>query len=314
MKTKYQIDPLNLTEEQRQALENHQNQQKQLQILQDIADMTQEMLMGHDKELKKSEKTVSDMGSLLMDMRESLDAIRKQEAPDTPDFSKPVVEALTKLQTELKKIDTKPVVKVDAPKVNVTPPSVDLKGVEKILKTDIPKAFQDAIKQIPESPEPDQQPLLDALNGLSEQLLSIETATRMKPVLPSSIKVTNVDGSAIGSLSSPQYLKLAGSDVNERDSTFYGDGLSSGVMAVHQRYFDGSVYNRTTAAKILVDKSTTTNVIYIGKAPIGTTTSTAGWQIKKIDKTVTDNITITYGAAGAFTNKWTERATVVTYT
>ena len=117
-----------------------------------------------------------------------------------------------------------------------------------------------------------------------------------------------------GSSSSPQYLKLAGSDANERDSTYYGDGVTSGVMAVRERYFDGAAYNRTSATKTEVDKSTTTDVIYIGKAPIGTATSTAGWQIKKIDKTVTDNVEITFGASGAFTCKWTERATVVTYT
>jgi hypothetical protein len=110
-----------------------------------------------------------------------------------------------------------------------------------------------------------------------------------------------------GSASSPEYMKLAGSDANERDSTYYGDGLTSGVMAVHQRYFDGSAYNRTPATKTEVDKSTTTDVIYIGKAPIGTATSTAGWQIKKIDKTVTDNVTITFAAAGAFTATWNNR-------
>ncbi len=116
-----------------------------------------------------------------------------------------------------------------------------------------------------------------------------------------------------GSASTPEYVKLAGSDANERDSTYYGDGLTSGVMAVHERYFDGAAYNRTPATKTEVDKSTTTDVIYIGKAPIGTATSTAGWQIKKIDKTVTDNVTITYAAAGAFTATWTNRASE-TYT
>lgn len=290
---KYKIDPLSLTNEQRDKLDAYNAQQKQLQILQDIADMTQEMLLGHDKELKKSDKTVSDMGSLLMDMRESLDAIRKQETPETPDFSKPVVEALTKLQSELKKIDTKPVVKVDAPKVNVTPSSVDLKGIEKILKTDIPKAFQEAIKLIPESPEPDQQPLLDALNGLSEQLLSIETATRMKPVFPNTIN---------------GYTKLAGSDANLKDDTNYGDGLTSGVAAFAQRYYDGQGgYNRTPAMLTKTDTGTT-NIIYIGKAKNGTSLSAANWQIKKIDMTVTNNITTTFANAGAFTATWNNRA------
>jgi hypothetical protein len=107
------------------------------------------------------------------------------------------------------------------------------------------------------------------------------------PYIDSTGKIVNVELTAGGEIpvsatlaSSPEYIKLAGSDANERDSTYYGDGISSGVMAVHNRYFDGSVYNRTPASKVLVDKATT-NIIYIGKAPIGTATSTAGWQIKK---------------------------------
>ena len=47
---KLEINPLTLTEEQRTALENYEAQQKQLTILQDIADMTQDMLMEGDKE------------------------------------------------------------------------------------------------------------------------------------------------------------------------------------------------------------------------------------------------------------------------
>jgi len=56
----------------------------------------------------------------------------------------------------------------------------------------------------------------------------------------------------------------------------------------------------------LFDKATT-NIIYIGKAPIGTALGTGAWQIKKIDKTVTDNVTITFAAAGAFTATWNNR-------
>jgi hypothetical protein len=133
------------------------------------------------------------------------------------------------------------------------------------------------------------------------------------PYIDSTGKIVNVELTAGGEIpvsatlaSSPEYIKLAGSDANERDSTYYGDGLTSGVMAVHERYFDGSAYNRTPASKVLVDKATT-NIIYIGKAPIGTALGTGAWQIKKIDKTVTDNVTITYAAAGAFTATWTNR-------
>jgi hypothetical protein len=59
-----------------------------------------------------------------------------------------------------------------------------------------------------------------------------------------------------------------------------------------------------------VDKATT-DIIYIGKAALGTATSTAGWQIKKIDKTVTDNVTITFAAAGAFSATWNNRGSEV---
>jgi len=133
------------------------------------------------------------------------------------------------------------------------------------------------------------------------------------PYIDSTGKIVNVELTAGGEIpvsatisSSPEYIKLAGSDANERDSTYYGDGISSGVMAVHNRYFDGSVYNRTPASKVLVDKATT-NIIYIGKAPIGTALGSGAWQIKKVDKTVTDNVTITFAAGGAFTATWNNR-------
>ena len=133
------------------------------------------------------------------------------------------------------------------------------------------------------------------------------------PYIDSTGKIVNVELTAGGEIpvsatlaSSPEYIKLAGSDANERDSTYYGDGVTSGVMAVHERYFDGSAYNRTPASKVLVDKATA-NIIYIGKAPIGTALGTGAWQIKKIDKTVTDNVTITFAAAGAFTATWNNR-------
>jgi hypothetical protein len=301
------INPLTLTEEQRTALENYEAQQKQLTILQDIADMTQDMLMEGDKEKKSTQKAVDDMGALLMDIRESLKSLNSKETPESPDFAKPVVEAVAKLEKALGKIEVKPSVTVSAPHVNV--PKLDLTEFNKVLKTEMPKAFDAAIKglKIPEVPKTDNSELLKAWEGISEQLVSIEHATRLKPQMPTTLKVTNVDGSAIGGSSSPEYIKLAGSDANERDSTYYGDGLTSGVMAVHERYFDGAAYNRTSATKTEVDKSTTTDVIYIGKAPIGTATSTAGWQIKKVDKTVTDNVTITFAAAGAFTATWNNR-------
>lgn len=190
------INRAKLTEEQRAKLEQYQQAETQLQTLEDIAKMTQEIINIVD-----DSGNVDKIGTLLIDIRETLGGLRDKEAPETPDYAKPVVDAVSKLEKALsasiKGIDVKPQIKVDAPAVNVSPPSVDLKGVEKALKTDMPKAFKDALALIPKPEKPDFKPLLSAWEGISEQLESIENATRAKP-LPGSMKVTNPDGSVIG--------------------------------------------------------------------------------------------------------------------
>lgn len=265
------INPLTLTEEQRTALENYNAQQKQLTILQDIADMTQDMLMEGDKEKKSTQKAVDDMGALLMDMRESLGALRDKKTPETPDYAKPVVEAVAKLEKALAALEVKPSVTVSAPEVRV--PALDVSPITKILREDIPKAFEKAISLIPkvEIPETDNSELLTAWEGISEQLVSIENATRMKP-LPGSMTISNLDE------------------------------VTKTIAAPTPTY------------RVKVDKSTTTNVVYIGKALPGTGDSDESWAITRVDKTVTDNVAITNGDAGAFTNAWNDRATTVVYT
>jgi hypothetical protein len=258
------LKPELLTEDQRARLEAYEAQQKQLTILQDIADMTQDMVMEGDKEKKFTQKAVDDMGALLVDMRESLKSLESKEDPESPDIAKPIVEAVAKLEKALNKIEVKPSVTVSAPDVNV--PKVDLTEFNKLLRTEIPSAFEKAIKSIPkvEVSPPDNSELLEAWEGISEQLLSIEAATRMKPVMPTAMKVTNPDGTAIGNFTAVAY-------------------------------------------KTKIDKSSTTNVIYIGEAAIGTATSSAAWKLTKIDKTVTDNVTITYANSGAFTAVYDDR-------
>jgi len=162
-----------------------------LRVINDIATMVQEVIGLMDTGKKTSAKTVSDLGTLLMDIRESLTTLTSKQDPETPDYAKPVVEAVSKLEkaltASLNAVDVKPVFKpnisVNAPQVAVNAPEVDLTGVEKILKSDLPKAFEKAIKLIPkvDIPVPDNQPLLDVWAGISEQLVSIENATRMKP-------------------------------------------------------------------------------------------------------------------------------------
>lgn len=240
------LDETKLTEEQRQALETYNQREAQVQALEDIANMTQEVVNLLDD--KKKDKSVDNLGVLLTDIRESLSALKDKEAPETPDFAKPVVEAVSKLEKELtksiSKIDVKPQIKVDAPAVNVSPPGVDLKGVEKALGN-LPKAFEQAIKLIPktEIPEQDFTPLLSAWEGISEQLQSIDTASRMKPVFPTQLKVVSPDGSTIGGT-------VWG--LNDKEDTgtyvYYGFSAADGSWKILRKTIATNVFRYSTGA------------------------------------------------------------------
>lgn len=200
-----QIDKSKLTPEQRDKLDSYNQAAAQIKSLKDIADLADNIYAFLEDSKKEGEKTDKEEGALLMDMRDALRELNAKEMPETPEVdNKPIIDAVSKLETALSKaiksIDVKPVVNVDAPQVHLNPTEVDLKGIEKILKTDIPDAFKKAVLSIPVPPKPDNKELLKVWEGISEQLLSIETAIRMKP-LPGTMRVTNPDGSAIGSLS-----------------------------------------------------------------------------------------------------------------
>lgn len=179
--------------------EKRSPQYQQLQAIQDIADMVQTLLTDLSDDKKQDKAAQDKFGALLTDMRTSLAELNNKETPEAPDFSTPVITALNRLEValtqELKKIDVSPRVQVGAP--NVTVPKIDLSGIQKLLKTEIPKAFKEAISLIPE-PEPiDNKPLLDQLSLMSEQLASIDVGTRLIPE-PGNMKVTNLDGSVVG--------------------------------------------------------------------------------------------------------------------
>jgi len=256
-----------------QQIESRKPENMQLQVLADIALMMQDLLTSADSAKKDTQKHVQDFGALLIDFRDQLTSLNKKEAPETPDYAKPIVEALDKLSVQVKGIDVKPTftpkIDVKSPEVSVMAPKVDLSELNQTLKKSIPKAFEEAIKLIPQTeiPEQDDSEMLTLLRSLISTTEEVRDKRTPLPAFPKQMVVTNSDGSAIG----------------------------------------GST---TTYYKVLVDKATT-DIIYIGKAPIGTATSTAGWQIKKIDKTVTDNITITFAASGAFTAMWNNRGSEV---
>jgi len=55
----------------------------------------------------------------------------------------------------------------------------------------------------------------------------------------------------------------------------------------------------------IAEDSGDSNLTYIGKAAIGSATSSAVWQIQKIDETT--GMVITWGGTGAFDNIWNNR-------
>lgn len=195
-----QVDRRKLSIEQVAQLEQYEASQKQLAELGEITKKLQSVITVLNATQQKGEKDTNNLGSLLIDIRESIDELTSKEDPETPDYAKPVVEAVSKLEKALtasiKAVDVKPQVNVAAPQVET---KTDLSGVEKVLKGDIPKAFEKAVKSLPkvEVPKTDFTPLLDKLEELSKQLADIDTGVRLKPV-PGSMKVTNVDGGSIG--------------------------------------------------------------------------------------------------------------------
>lgn len=202
-KNKPQLDLTKLTPEQRAQLDAYNQSQEQLAAIKDIADMTQESINLLEK--NDPNANLEKMGALLVDMRGALRDLNDKEAPEQPDNTQPVIDAISKLEKALtaavsaQKAPVVNVPKADAPVVNVDAP--DFSKVEKILKTDLPKAFEQAIQGIV-IPEQDDTATNELLSSIYEQLASIDTAVRMQPQAPTTVAVTNPDGSLIGGSSS----------------------------------------------------------------------------------------------------------------
>lgn len=219
-----------------EELDKQRPENQSLQKLQDIALMLQDILMTDDEKRKSSNKTIEEFGALLTDARESLQTIANKEDKEFPDFTKPITEVLTKVLTAINskeyspKIEVKsPNVKVDAPQVNVNAPDVDLKGIEKILKTEVPKAFEEAISKIPATVIPEYP---DRWDEVLEWLESIDTASRKKPTPPTQLKVVNPDGTLIAStLPTDTYSALA------VDASLAGDNTIVAITNTARLYY-----------------------------------------------------------------------------
>lgn len=199
-------------------------------------------------------------------------------------------------------------------------------NTEKTVEVSNLESLQDAVKSLEDT-------LHRAITDNSYKPLESVTVSNIKDALPTELKITNLSDIKQYFVNLDQTIKNNQPIVNvqKQEVTFPTDPKKPVAVRLSdgKKFYDAltaavgggmdsqgiinainniSITTTTTNYKTEVDKSTTTNVIYIGKAPIGTATSTAGWQIKKIDKTVTDNVTITFAASGAFTATWTNRA------
>lgn len=198
------IEYSKLDPQTRKLLEDVESRKPEVQSLAELKKVSQSLegLSAYlQRQNQTTEKTSGDIADVLLDVRDALDEFTSQEAPEQPDFSKPVVGAVEDLKTALtaaiKGIEVSP--KVAAPNVKVDAPKIDLSGVEKAMK-EIPKALEAAIKKIPktEFPKTDFKPLADKFDDMLAKLEDIDNGVRMKPQTPTVLKVTNVDGSPIG--------------------------------------------------------------------------------------------------------------------
>lgn len=267
---------------------------------------------------------LSKVEKVLVDMNEQLKLIPKSH-PDAPE---PVEEVRvtnlsdmdwTPLVSAIKQITLKPENKVDvkAPIVNVAP--TDLKPLQALM-LDLIKAVgkipQPKFPKIPEYPKFTK--IEDELKKQTKKLDEILKkpvgggggggggSTFVDPTGMSKYPILNSNGRIPIELG-----LLAGSSYTEtKDSTYYGDGVISGIPPAALRHFDGQGYNRTAAVKLEWDDTTTANVVYVGKAKIGTAKSDPLWQIQRVNTSTKE---ITYAASGAFTATWDNRATSETY-
>lgn len=83
------------------------------------------------------------------------------------------------------------------------------------------------------------------------------------------------------------------------------------VLALENLEFDGSSMQRKNSDNVAVrtDSTTTANTTYIGSAPPGTATSSASWQIFKIDTSSGTSITWADGDSN-YNNVWDNRASL----
>lgn len=276
-----------------EELDKKRPENQQLQVLQDIAMMFQEVIMSSDDKQKDTDKVIKDFGAVLIDARENLQKIANKEDkefPEFPDIAKPITEVLDKLIKAVEskeyspKIDVKvPEIKVPKSTINIDAP--DLKGIEKLLKTEVPKAFEEAISKIPQTEIPEYP---DRWDEVLKWLEDIDTATRMRPI-PGSMSINNTSSNPVPITGDVTVDTTGLATVAKQDDIIAALGS---LGAVDSDYSVNDIEDGTTS--------------YFGKS-----NSSADYLIVKVTDTSVSYATITNnGGVATYTDAWTNKATL----
>ena len=207
------IDRTKLTPEQRDRLDQYEATENAKEAAEKAAQGLTELQKKMDSFSPQLVVSVPGLIEQIEPIRRGLEDLKKtiQSSDNSAQIlksfqqqSKDILKQLQSLKIEVPKTELKPNISVQSPEVNVSPQvDVDLRGLEKLLKK-LPSDFERAIKSFPQTeiPPTDFTPLLDKLDAALERLESIDMGTRLKPQFPNTVKVTNPDGSVVGSSAS----------------------------------------------------------------------------------------------------------------
>lgn len=220
---------------------------------------------------------VSNLDAQLAPIQDALKAILNKPLPEIPDNAQPIVQAVSRLQEAITqaltainvKPEFKPNIQVATPKVSIDAPKIDLSGIEQILRKDVPNAFKKAIDGIPEveMPEQDNTDIVDKLKEMSEQLDSINTGTRMKPQFPTTLKVTNPDGSNVATTPT---RALKGEQVTTITSSTTETTIATAIASTYIDVYGLVLTNSSaTATKVTVRDATAGGTARVYYVPAG---------------------------------------------
>lgn len=247
--------------------------------------MAKEFIAIDDKLESIQEKT----NKLLDEVDNKLSEVKNEiinEIPEIPELPEYPTEMEISNFPDVQKVeitnlqDKAPIINVEAPQVNVEAPivNIDTDSIEQELKTS-----NETLKEISEK-----------LNEKEE----IETIKKVT-LVDEDGKPTSFGG---GGSSAAKYLNNTNSIIINPATEEKQDAIVSAISAL------GATTNYATQ----VDKTSTTDVIYIGEATIGSATSSAVWRIQKVDNTGGDTEIIWADGNDNFDNIYDNR-TSLTY-